>query len=396
MRSRALALFFISLVLVVGVAGCRAQSKETPAETPVKMDWSRNDSIPRFLTDGWLTDFTRHSVSYGEILPADISRVDISRDGIPPIYQPKFETVDQADGWLDDSDSLLFLRIGGQVRAYPLQILIWHEIVNDEIAGIPVLVTYSPPVNTAAAFERRLAGEVYTFGVSGLLRHSGLVMWDHETESLWQQATGEAIAGELTGQKLAFFPASIVAWKEFSASFPDAEVLSRDTGYSRPYGENPYEGYDTSIRPELFNGIPDQRLAAFERVIGVNVAGESVAYPFSVLFRQGVVNDRLAGKKIAIFYLSGAASPLDKAYIEESRRVGSAAVFDAVINGRTLTFEKKNGQIVDRETGSTWDIFGTSVAGELQGQSLEPVIHGTHFWFAWAAFNPETRIYGRE
>ncbi|MFQ5826590.1 MAG: DUF3179 domain-containing protein, partial [Dehalococcoidia bacterium] len=280
------------------------------------------------------------------------------RDGIPPIYEPKFETIAEADLWLSRADPVVSLELGGQARAYPLRILIWHEIANDVVADVPVSITYCPLCNTVVVFERRLDGKTYTFGVSGLLRNSDLVMWDHETESLWQQATGEAIVGELTGQLLDPLPSAIVSWKEFKTAFPQGEVLSQNTGYSRAYGVNPYGGYDTSLRPFLFSGEPDPRLPALERVIGVTIGGESVAYPFPALARLGVVNDTIGGKKIVVFYSSGTVSPLDKSSIEKSREVGSAAIYDPAIEGRTLTFEWREGRIVDRETSSSWNIFG--------------------------------------
>lgn len=130
-----------------------------------------------------------------------------------------------------------------------------------------------------------------------------------------------------------------------------------------------------------------------ERVIGVTIAGKSVAYRFSVLAELGVVNDSVGGKKIVIFYSPGMVSPLDDMVIETSREIGSAAVFYSTVEGKPLTFEWNEGQIVDRETSSSWNIFGKAIAGPLKGQALEPVIHGTHFWFAWAAFNPHTIIY---
>ncbi|MEE8174025.1 MAG: DUF3179 domain-containing protein [Dehalococcoidia bacterium] len=358
---------------------------EEPRVTPTP---GAEEDRPLFSTAGWKTDFSKHSVPYSEIISGGVPR-----DGIPPIYDPKFESVTEAGVWLTDGDPVVSLVVGDQARAYPLRILLWHEIVNDEVAGIPVALTYCPLCNTAVAFDRSLQGKVYTFGVSGLLRNSDLVMWDHETESLWQQATGEAIVGELTGETLEFLSSSIVSWQDFEEAFPEGRVLSQDTGYSRSYGRNPYVEYDASSRPFLFSGELDPRLPALERVIGVTISGDSVAYPFSALAQVGVANEDVGGGKIVVFYISGTLSPLDKSSIEDSREAGSAAVFDRTLDDRTLAFEVRDGDIVDRETGSIWNIFGQATEGSLKGQSLKPIIHGTHFWFAWAAFTPETRIY---
>lgn len=343
---------------------------------------------PSFSTLGWKTDFSRHSIPYAEIISGGVPR-----DGIPPIYNPKFETVAEADYWLTDKEPIVALELAGERRAYPLRILIWHEVVNDNVGDIPVVATYCPLRNTAVVFDRRLEGKILTFGVSGLLRHSDLIMWDSKTESLWQQGTGEGIVGEHTGKLLDFFPASIISWQDFKAAFADAKILSRDTGFRRSYGINPYSGYDGSSRPFLFAGNPDPRLPALERVIGIGKGDAAIAYPFSMLAKDGVINDIADSQRLVIFYQPGTLSALDRPQISESQEVGSAAVFSSRVDSRELHFEIREGKITDRETGSQWNILGQAVKGPLAGKSLNPVVHGTHFWFAWAAFNPRTRIY---
>ena len=155
------------------------------------------------------------------------------------------------------------------------------------------------------------------------------------------------------------------------------------------------EGNDEAIYfiSYCFNAEPDPRLPALERVIGGTLGDESVAYSFPVLAEVGIVNDSVGGQKIVVFYSAGAVSPLDESSIERSREVGSAAVYNVTLGGRMLTFEMRDGQIVDRETGSVWSIFGEATAGELAEQALEPIVHGTHFWFTWAAFTTDSRIY---
>jgi len=296
--------------------------------------------------------------------------------------------------FLNDREPVIAFEEGGEARAYPLQILIWHEIVNDVVGGRPVLITFCPLCNTAIAFDRVVSGKVLDFGVSGLLRNSDLVMFDRETESWWQQVTGEAIVGEMTGTRLELLPSSIVSWADFKAAFPAGQVLSRDTGHSRDYGRNPYAGYDDiNSPPFLFDGKTDPRLAPMERVVTVELGGELVAYPFSRLEKQPVVADSVGGTDIVIFFKKGTASALDLSAIADSRDIGSATVFKAVLNGRELTFHAQGTAFVDNETGSRWDIFGRATSGFLKGQALEPVVSGNHFWFAWAAFKPETRIW---
>jgi hypothetical protein len=219
-------------------------------------------------------------------------------------------------------------------------------------------------------------------------------MFDRFSESFWQQITGEALIGQFTGTKLEVLPSSIVAWSDFKETFPEGKVLSRETGFSRPYGDNPYEGYDdVNSSPFLFSGDTDGRLAAMERVVTIEIAGEVAAYPFSRLEANPAVNDSVGGQPIVVFFKRGTASALDLSSIADSRDVGTGTAFSPVIEGRTLTFSSDGDTFTDAETGSTWDIFGNAIAGELQGASLEPVVSGNHFWFAWAAFKPETRVW---
>jgi hypothetical protein len=273
----------------------------------------------------------------------------------------------------------------------------WHEIANDTLGGRPVVVTFCPLCNTALVFERELDGVVHDFGTTGNLRFSDLVMYDRQTESWWQQATGEAVVGELTGKRLTFLPAQIVSLADFEATHPDGDVLSRDTGHSREYGANPYIGYDTVDQdPFLFIGETDGRLPPKERVVTVGDGSDAMAFPYSELRKVGVATATVAGDTIVVFWTPGTASALDRPNIDEGQDIGATGVFEPVIDGRELTFARvdvEDGRIQDLETGSTWSIAGVATEGPLAGSRLEPVVHGDHFWFAWAAFSPETTIW---
>ena len=165
-------------------------------------------------------------------------------------------TQDEADDYVEDQEPVVVFEANGEAKAYPLQILTWHEIVNDEVGGLPVSVTYCPLCNSAVAFDRRLGGVVYDFGTSGNLRNSDLIMWDRQTESWWQQLTGEAIVGELAGKTLTFLPAALVSYGDFKQANPEGLVLSRETGYPRDYGSNPYTGYDKADSHRSFTTGP--------------------------------------------------------------------------------------------------------------------------------------------
>lgn len=346
--------------------------------------------------EGWKTDWSKSTIDLSE-LTRGIGSSD-PRDAIPPLDDPTFESVADASQWLEGREPVAFLEIEGEARAYPLRILTWHEIVNDEVAGIPLAVTYCPLCNSAVGFDRRVEGQALRFGVSGLLRNSDLVMWDRQTESLWQQITGEAIVGELAGTRLGLIPTPIISWGDFQDSFPNGTVLSRETGFGRAYGTNPYDFYDTSTSPFLFDGELDDRYPAMERVVGVTAGGVNKAYPFTVLEDENAVNDELGGEPIAVFWgAADTASALDAGSIPDGRAVGVGIAYLRTVKGRILTFEPAGEDAFrDAETGSAWDLLGSATDGLLKGSKLQPAVHTNHLWFAWAAFNSGSPVYSGE
>ena len=347
------------------------------------------ESPPRGAESEFTTDFSKHSVPYSEILSGGPPK-----DGIPSIDAPNFQSVKEADEWLGDREPVVFVQVNNDARAYPIQILIWHEIVNDTVGGEPLLVTFCPLCNTAIAFKRTFNGQVLDFGTTGRLRYSNLIMYDRQTETWWQQATGDAIAGDHTGAQLEFYPAVIISWADFKAQYPDGKVLSRDTGHPRDYGRNPYYGYDDiNQTPFLFNGTTPDQLPPMARVLTVDLNGEAVAYPYDVLRELKVINDTVGGEEVAIFWAEGTASALDTSSIPEGREVGAAVAYSRLLDEQTLTFIFSDGKLVDEQTNSEWNIFGLAIAGELKGKQLDPVVSINHFWFSWAAFKPETRVY---
>ena len=363
---------------------------ETPSASKVLPDFLPDEPPPSGAGSQFTTDFSIHTVPYSDILSGGPPK-----DGIPAIDNPIFINVDEADQFLEDLEPVVFLKIGEEARAYPLQILTWHEIVNDVVGGNPVTVTFCPLCNTAIAFDRNFDGQVLDFGTTGRLRFSNLIMYDRQTETWWQQATGEGIAGEYTGQQLTFLPASIIGWAEFKGNFPEGQVLSRETGFQRDYGRNPYAGYDNiNNSPFLFRGPETPGvLPAMARVLTVELNSDAVAYPYEVLQEQGAINDTLAESEIVIFWQPGTASALDASRIAEGQDVGAGVSFSREVDGQILTFSYDGEKITDDQTGSEWDVFGRAVSGELAGTQLEPIVSVNHFWFSWAAFKPETRVY---
>jgi hypothetical protein len=348
------------------------------AQLPTSLEWPN-------------TDFGNALVDLSEIQSGGPPK-----DGIPPIDEPTFDSVDEAGKWLNPREPVVVLSIRGTTKAYPIQILTWHEIVNDRIAGVPVSVTFCPLCNATIVFDRRVDGEVLDFGTTGRLRKSDLVMYDRQSESWWQQFTGQAIVGKMAGTVLERLPARIVAFADFRDAYPGALVLSRRTGYRRAYGNNPYRGYDSvDDQPFLFFDPVDKRLPPMERVLDVSVGDSHTLYPFSIFDQQPVINDEVAGLPVAVFSRQGTLSALDSSVIAQSRQVPSAAAYDRRVDGKTLRFELRDGQVVDSETGSRWNLFGTATHGPLAGRQLDPAPGSVHFAFAWLAFNPDSKIYGQ-
>ena len=362
-----------------------------PAPAPTVIEGKDEElERARFSTREWRTDFSKRNVSLDDIFSGGPGK-----DGIPSIDRPLFESIADADRWLGDLEPVQVVELNGEVKAYPIGILIWHEIVNDTVGGVPVAVTYCPLCNTALTFDRRVGDRVLDFGVSGNLRFSDLIMYDRQTETWWQQLEGIGIVGELTGVELTFIPSPLVSWGDFKLANPDAMVLSRDTGFPRgtfPYGQNPYTGYDTAS-PFLFFGEDDDRLNQLDRIVAISDGDEAVAIPFKVLEKEPVVSLTLKERELVVFFKPGTASALDSFNIAGSRDVGSTNVFLPTVDGQKLTFKATEEGFVDNETGTLWNLLGQGLSGPLEGERLEQVVHGNHFWFSWAVFKPQTVVY---
>ena len=368
----------LMLLLMANLASANFKSKEKD---------TRSDFLQR-ATIGWNTDWSKHSIEYHDLLSGGPPR-----DGIPPIDQPKFIENQLAAQWLKPNDPVIALEINGDARAYPLQILTWHEIVNDVVGEIPVTITFCPLCNSAIVFKRNHQGITYDFGTSGLLRHSDLVMYDRQTESLWQQFTGEAIVGVMTGEQLMMIPSGLIGFEQFQAAYPAGKILSKETGYSREYGRNPYPGYD-DIRnnPFLFRDPVDERLPAMARVVTVSDGKYHNAYPVELLEKLGVIHHQLGNQAVVIFHQDGVSSALDTTRIANGDDVGATGVFVPLVGKQELTFIKERG-FVDEQTGSHWNIVGQAILGPLKGKQLEKLVHADQFWFSWGAFRPDTLIY---
>ena len=288
------------------------------------------------------TDFTRSNVDFSEILSGGPPK-----DGIPAIDAPAFQPLTDLAQRPADREPIISVELGGVARAYPVAILMWHEIVNDTLAGTPIAVTYCPLCNSGIVFDRRVAGEATTFGTTGKLRNSDLVMYDRATESWWQQFEGRAIIGARMGDELARIPSRFESFAEFAARHPAGEVLIPPVRLSRSYGVNPYEGYDSLRQPFLYDGGYDGPGDALMRVVAI----EGLPDAYSLDYVRAHAPFDVAGYRVD--WREGQASALDSRQIAEGREVGTVSVT----------------------------------------QGGEPALYHVPFAFAWAAFNPGATIH---
>lgn len=305
-------------------------------------------AFPEYKRAEWPnTDFSKASVSLDEIMSGGPPR-----DGIPPIDNPRFLPVSKITG-LADTEPVVGVVIGDEAKAYPLSILIWHEIANDTVGGVPVAVTFCPLCNAAMVFDRRVDGRVLNFGTSGMLRNSDLIMYDRQTESWWQQFLGEAIIGELTGTVLKILPSRLESWRNFRERAPEGLVLVPNNANMRNYGRNPYAGYDASARPFLYDGAAPEGVAPLSRV--VSLEDRSQAWSLGLVEKKGEI---ALADGVVITWSSGQNSALGDAVIANGADVGNV--------------------LVRRKTGEGW----------------EDVTYFVDFAFAFHAFHPDAPIHG--
>lgn len=335
------------------------------------------------------TDFETRSVELSEIMSGGPPR-----DGIPPIDTPVFVSIAEAGDWLKGDEPVIYFEHEGDARAYPLQILIFHEIVNDVVGEKPVSVTFCPLCNASIVFDRQVEGELLDFGTTGRLRRSDLIMYDRQSETWWQQFTGTGIVGKYTDTELVQLNSQIISFDTFRKTSPAGKVLSKDTGYLRRYGENPYAGYDSiDSKPFLYRGELDPRLPPMERIISIPDGDGYQLLALSALKDKPVVNTSVSTGSVVVLATTQATSALDKTSIAKSRKVPAAAAFDASVDGKVLTFEFKEGVLLDQETGSVWSPLGVALDGKLKGKRLKQLDRGVHFAFAWLAFDPDAKIF---
>ena len=368
----------IASVIVIGTAlaalAVSFQSESTPEITiantiePVEIDFES-------------TEFTiMETNGIKHIIPLDkIKGGGPPMDGIPSIDNPVFADV-RGSYFMSDSDTVIGLEINGEVKAYPLFILVWHEIVNDNVGGTPVAVTYCPLCYTNQVFERVINGQEVEFGTSGKLYNSNLLMYDRFTESYWSQALGIAVKGELSGYKLNLVPFDVITWGDWKTLHPDTVVLTTDTGHIRSYATDPYGNYYTEPRILFPVEHSDDRMHPKEIILGFNQDGIYKAYKQDDIESNTIINDSIGKTPIKLISL----------FPQNSR------AFERTLDGQVLDFVYVDNKIIDTQTNSEWNYDGLSISGEHEGKQLERMSIEPGFWFEWVAFHPKTLVYGDE
>jgi len=324
----------------------------------------------------------------------------IPRNSITPIYHTNFWNKRQAEGAFFEEEPMIVIVVKSIEKAYPLSVLTYHQVINDKVANIPVAITYCPLSASINVYDRRVEFDGQTklveFGVSGMLRLGNTVLWDHDTQSWWQQSNGMAITGDLTGAELKAVPFMKLSYKQFNKSFPYGLVMDYKVDKAVNYGTTPYYEHDDPEKaiPNLYLAPPPLRMPPREQVVVASSMGDQIIYPLDIVKSFGVLNDTPNNNYVAIFFAEGVVSALDQEYFKDSRDVGTCIVFSAFHNNRRLTFKKKNDNFMDEQTNSVWDITGKCVSGPLKNEQLQILPYRSMFAYAALSMWPDARIFG--
>ncbi len=353
---------------------------------------------PKRLPYTWKTDTTKHTVSYAQLTIA------AAKDEIQTLGFPEFITRNDSFYNYYEFEPAIVVNFGGEAWAYPLSILTLYELANDSVGGKQIMVTFCPMCNAALVYNRQVKSakdeRLLTFGISGLLMHNDMVMYDHETESWWEQLMGAGIAGEYSGVEMKMLPALLISVKDYFDRYPDGKILSPVpmNMYLKTHAHRPFHHLEHSGHLSRKYYLPektDPRLPPQEHVLDIRVEGHDRIYPFHALAKQQVVNETVGKSPLVIFYHDETVSVLDKDNLAKAKRTGSATAFESKLNGVTYIFRKSGDYFVDAQTGSVWDITGYCREGTLKGQQLGMLPQSNHFAFAYLAFFPNAEIFGQ-
>lgn len=303
------------------------------------------------------------------------------KDGIPSVDDPEFRSVSEIN-YMNDDDLVLGFKVGNEVRAYTHPVLDWHEIVNDEVNGVAIAITYCPLTGTGIGWDRNINGEVTTFGVSGLLYNSNLIPYDRKSDSNWSQMANECVNGELIDTPIETHLLVETTWKTWQEFYPNSSVLTTNTGFSRSYGTYPYGNYITSSNLNFPISVSDDRLHVKERVLGVVIDGKAKVYQF----------DHFPGEEISI--LRDVFLDQDLVVVGSTGKnflVAFSVGEDAIDTNFTLV-QNEFPIVMKDQLGNKYNLFGEVVEGPSNIQ-LESPINYMGYWFSWGTFYPGVQIF---
>lgn len=309
------------------------------------------------------------------------------KDGIPALVDPNTISVSEVT-YLDEDDLVIGFKWGDEVKAYPHKILDWHEIINDQVGGKPIAITYCPLTGTSIVWDRLVDGDVTSFGVSGLLYNSNLIPYDRKTESNWSQMRLDCVNGPLKGEKIITHPLIETTWKTWKKMFPNSGVVSTKTTYSRNYSQYPYGDYRTNHENIIFPYEPmDGRIPSKERVLGIITQKRTKAFRFSNFTKSDVVVwEEIIGERPVVIF--GSKNHQFMVAFERATSSTSDLIFQS-LDGNSLL---DNGGVATDQMGNLWNVFGEATAGPLKGEKLLPVTNYIGYWFSWGAFYPDLEL----
>ncbi|WP_158021903.1 DUF3179 domain-containing (seleno)protein [Flammeovirga pacifica] len=346
------------------------------------------------VNDEWNTDLENTNFNlwqYQALTP---------RDAFKAINHPKFYNEERAKDFYKGNENVVVVSQGREHKAYPMEFLMFHQVINDRIGGMPIAITYCPLTDAIKVFERRFerngVQRELVFAPSGMVRMSNVVLYDEQSESWWQQYTGKCETGELRNQQLTERDCIRMTMNQFYDNCKYGLVLRFDEKDDLlPYGINPYYKYDNILteKPLFLNHMPDERMMPMERVITLNLRGDHMIYPLEEIRKKKVINDTPNDMYITIFYVDGSKSMLDQREINQSKVIGSAVAFSSLYDGVWLSFSKKDGLYIDEQSQSKWNVMGECVDGHFKGGHLTPIHTTQSFAFPELEFYSKSLIY---
>ncbi|KXX70189.1 hypothetical protein AVL50_15100 [Flammeovirga sp. SJP92] len=342
----------------------------------------------------WATNVDNSSISlyeYEKLVP---------REAFQSIDNPRFYNEESAQEEYSEEANVVVVAAGREFKAYPLDFLMFHQVINDRIGGMPIAITYCPLTDAVEVYERRFqykgVQRELTLSPSGMIRKSNIILYDEQSESWWQQYNGKSYTGAFKGHELVKYPSLRITMGQYYENYKYGLVMKfNERDELLPYGKNPYYRYDNVLveKPLYLNYMPSERLMPMERIVAVELLNDHVIYPLEDVQKRGVINDKPLDMYIAVFYDNASTSMLEGRDIKSNKKIGSVAVYSTFHDGQSLTFTKEGNLFKDEKTQSVWNFSGRCIEGEMKGQQLKMLNFSQNFSFPELDFYPNSLIY---